>query len=130
MKAIGVTADIQQLQVGAVVQKVAAGQTPMNAGSWGSYSINDVSAIMPYFFGGGSNDYARNPTVQGLLKAGGSVTAPAEREKNYSAAIHLATEQAYWLPLFTFVTYYAFAADLDFEPFRDELPRYYLCKWK
>ena len=130
MKAIRVTADIQQLQVGAVVQKVAAGQTPMNAGSWGSYSINDVSAIMPYFFGGGSNDYARNPTVQGLLKAGGSVTAPAEREKNYSAAIHLATEQAYWLPLFTFVTYYAFAADLDFEPFRDELPRYYLCKWK
>ena len=130
MKAVGISVDIQQLQVGAVVQKVAAGQTPMNAGSWGSYSINDVSAILPYFFGGGSNDYSRNPKVEELLKAGGSVTDPAARQKNYSEAIHIVTDQAYWLPLFTFVTYYAFSADLDFEPFQDELPRFYLCKWK
>ena len=70
MKAIGINVDIQQLQVGAVVQKVMAGQTPINAGSWGSYSINDVSAIMPYFFGGGSNDYSRDPKVMELVKAG------------------------------------------------------------
>ena len=130
LKAIGINVDIQQLQVGAVVQKVMAGQTQLNAGSWGSYSINDVSAILPYYFGGGSNDYSRDPKVMDLVKAGGSVTDPAERQKNYSEAIKLATEQAYWLPLFTFVTYYAFDKGLDFEAFPDELPRYYLCKWK
>ena len=130
MKAIGVNADIQQLQVGAVVQKVMAGQTPMNAGSWGSYSINDVSAILPYFFGGGPNDYARDPALEKLVRAGGSVTDPAERRRDYADAIRRATEEAYWLPLFTFVTYYAFAAGLEFEPFPDELPRFYLSRWK
>ncbi len=130
MKAVGINADIQQLQVGAVVQKVMAGQTPLNAGSWGSYSINDVSAILPYFFGGGANDYARDPQMEDLVKAGGSVTDPAARRKDYAEAIRRATEQAYWLPLFTFVTYYAFASGLNFEPFPDELPRFYLSSWK
>ncbi|MEO9188479.1 MAG: ABC transporter substrate-binding protein [Acetobacteraceae bacterium] len=130
LRAVGISVDIQQLQVGAVVQKVAAGQTPINTGSWGSYSINDVSAILPYFFGGGSNDYARDPALEKLVEAGGSVTDPAERQKDYAEAIHRATEEAYWLPLFTNVTYYAFATGLNFEPFPDELPRFYLCTWK
>ncbi|HUZ62589.1 MAG TPA: ABC transporter substrate-binding protein, partial [Acetobacteraceae bacterium] len=59
LKAVGINADIQQLQVGAAVQKVISGQAPLDLGSWGSYSINDVSAILPYFFGGGTSDYAR-----------------------------------------------------------------------
>jgi peptide/nickel transport system substrate-binding protein len=130
MKAVGISVNIQQLQVGAVVQKVMAGQTPMNAGSWGSYSINDVSAILPYFFGGGSNDYARDPALEKLVEAGGSVTDPVERRKDYAEAIRRATEEAYWLPLFTFVTYYAFASGLNFQPFPDELPRFYLSSWK
>ncbi|HEY6434829.1 MAG TPA: ABC transporter substrate-binding protein [Acetobacteraceae bacterium] len=130
LKAVGINADIQQLQVGAVVQRVMAGQTPLNTGSWGSYSINDVSAILPYFFGGGSNDYARDPAVEKAVAAGGLATDPAEREKAYTAAIQRITEQAYWLPLFTFVTYYAFSSDLNFQPFPDELPRFYLASWK
>ncbi len=130
LKAVGISADIQQLQVGAVVQKVMAGQTPMNAGSWGSYSINDVSAILPYFFGGGPNDYARDPEVEKLVAEGGSVTDPAERQKAYAAAIQRITEEAYWLPLFTYVTYYAFDSDLNFEAFPDELPRFYMYSWK
>ncbi len=130
LRAVGISVNVQQLQVGAVVQKVMAGQTPINAGSWGSYSINDVSAILPYFFGGGSNDYARDPALEKLVQAGGSVTDPDERKKDYAEAIRRATEEAYWLPLFTNVTYYAFASDLNFEPFPDELPRFYLCTWK
>lgn len=130
LKAVGINADIQQLQVGAVVQKVVAGQTPINGGSWGSYSINDVSAILPFFFGGGPDDYARDPEVEKLVAAGGSVITPSEREKDYAGAIHRITDEAYWLPLFTFVTYYAFSSDLNFEPFPDELPRFYLSSWK
>jgi peptide/nickel transport system substrate-binding protein len=129
LKVIGITADIQQLQVGAEVQKVMAGQTPLNFGTWGSYSINDVSAILPYFFAGGPNDYARDPQVIADVTQGGLVMDPAERLKHYSAAIKRITEQAYWLPIFTSVTQYAFAKNLKFTPFPDELPRFYLCSW-
>ena len=101
LKVIGVTADIQQLQVGAEVAKVMAGETPINFGTWGSYSINDVSAILPYFFGGGGNDYARDPQVMEDVKQGGLVIDPDDRIKHYSAAIQRITEQAYWLPMFT-----------------------------
>ena len=130
LKAIGINLNIQQLQVAAVVQKVNAGEAPTNAGSWGSYSINDVSAILPYYFGGGSNDYARDPEVEEAVKQGGLVMDPEERAKHYSAAIHRITEQAYWLPLFNSVTQYAFADNLNFTAFPDELPRFYMCSWK
>ena len=55
---------------------------------------------------------------------------PAKREAHYTAAIKRATEQAYWLPLCTSVTQYAYAKNLVFKPFRDELPRFYLSSWK
>ena len=61
-------------------------------GSWGSYSINDVSAIMPNFFNGGADDYARDPDVQKALVEGGSSNDPAVRKKAYSAAIKRITE--------------------------------------
>jgi peptide/nickel transport system substrate-binding protein len=129
LKAVGINADIQQLQVGAVIQKVMAGQAPLNAGSWGSYSINDVSAVLPYYFGGGPTDYTRDPAIEKLVADGGSVNDPDQRLKLYGEAIHDITAQADWLPLFTFVTYYAFDKALKFETFPDELPRFYLASW-
>ncbi len=129
LRAVGITLNIQQLQVGAEIDKVMAGQTPTNLGTWGSNSINDVSAVLPYYFGGGSNDYAHDAEVQKEVELGGAETDPAKRETHYTAAIRRATEQAYWLPLFTSVTQYAFAKNLSFTPFQDELPRFYLSKW-
>jgi peptide/nickel transport system substrate-binding protein len=99
-------------------------------GSWGSYSINDVSAILPVMFGGGADDYARDPELQRLIAEGGSTTDEEKRRTAYSAAIRRATEQAYWLPLHTYVTIYGFNKQLDFTPYRDELPRFYMAKWK
>ena len=48
----------------------------------------------------------------------------------YSKAIKRITEQAYWVPLHTYVTTYAFSKQLDFTPYADELPRFFLAKWK
>jgi len=50
--------------------------------------------------------------------------------EKYAAAIQEITEGASWLPLFTFVTYYALNKSLNFTPFPDELPRFYMCSWK
>lgn len=130
LQAVGIHAKVSQLQVASAIQRELAGKSPLFMGSWGSYSINDVSAILPYFFGGGPVDYARDPEVERLVKEGGSVTDPAQRQKDYGEAIHRITEEAYWLPLFTYVTYYAFDSNLNFSAFPDELPRFYLCAWK
>ena len=46
------------------------------------------------------------------------------------AAIKRITEQAYFVPLHTYVSTYAFQKQLDFKPYADELPRFYLAKWK
>jgi peptide/nickel transport system substrate-binding protein len=99
-------------------------------GSWGSYSINDVSAILPYFFTGGGDDYTHDPQIEKLIRQGDSTVDPDERRKFYSEAIRLITSNADWLPLFTFVTTYGLTKNLSFKPYMDELPRFYLSAWR
>ena len=130
LQAAGIRAKLNQLQTAALIQRAKAGELRMYLGSWGSYSINDVSAILPNFFDGGADDYARDPDVIKWLVEGGSSNDPEARKKAYSAAIHRITEQAYWVPLHTYVTAYGFSKQLDFTPYADELPRFYLAKWK
>ena len=128
--AVGIRAKVNVLQATAAVQRVEKGDVPLYLSSWGSYSINDVSAIIPYFFNGGPDDMARDAEVTRLVKEGGSVTDPEQRKKSYSAAIHRITDQAEWLPIATYVTTYAINKQLNFKAFPDELPRYFLASWK
>jgi len=130
LAAVGIHANVHQLQVGAVVQRSIEGKNPIELGSWGSYSINDASAFMPFFFGGGGQDYARDPELQAMVEAGGGSTDPDQRRAAYSAAIKRITERADFMPLFTFVTTYATSRTLNFKAFQDELPRFYLASWK
>ncbi len=130
LAAVGIRANLHQLQVGAVVQRSIEGKNPIELGSWGSYSINDASAFMPFFFTGGGQDYARDPELQAMVEAGGSSTDPDKRRAAYSAAIKRITERADFMPLFTFVTTYATSRALNFRAFSDELPRFYLASWK
>ena len=128
--AVGIRAKVTQLQVGAVIQRSIAGKNPLEMGSWGSYSINDVSAFLPYFFTGGGSDYTRNPEIEKLVTEGGATADPDKRRDDYSQAIKLITSQADYMPLFTYVTYYAINKQLNFKTFKDELPRFYLASWK
>ena len=77
-----------------------------------------------------ADDYVRDPEIQKLIGEAGSTMDAAKRKANYSAAIKRATEQAFWLPLHTYVNTYAFAKALEFKTYADELPRFYLAKWK
>jgi peptide/nickel transport system substrate-binding protein len=130
LAAVGIRAKVTQMQASATVQRVERGDVPLYLSSWGSYSINDVSAIIPYFFNGGPDDMARDPEVTKLVAEGGSVTDPDARKKAYSAALHRITEQAYWLPISTYVTTYAISRQLNFKPYPDEMPRFFLASWK
>jgi peptide/nickel transport system substrate-binding protein len=128
--AVGIRAQVSQQQIDALVRHSAEGSNPIELGSWGSYSINDVSAFLPYFFDGGAHDYTRDPEVTKLVLEAGTTTDPDRRRADYSAAIRRITAEADYLPLFTFVTTYATSRQLNFRPSRDELPRFYLASWK
>jgi peptide/nickel transport system substrate-binding protein len=130
LKAVGINMRIQQLQIGAAIQKAEAGEAPLYSGTWGSNSVNDTSAFMPYFLGGGLDDYARDGDVQELLKKAGASVDPEIRKNAFSEAIKLATERVDFVPLFSHVRYVAFAKQLNFEGFADDLPRFYLSTWK
>ncbi len=131
LQAVGIRAKITQMQVAPAIQKSWRGEAPLYHGSWGSYSINDVSAIFPVMYGKDANDnYSRDPELEKLVADGGNTSDPAARKKAYSAAVKLMTEKAYWLPLFTYVNAYAFSKQLEFKTFPDELPRFYFAKWK
>jgi peptide/nickel transport system substrate-binding protein len=130
LKVVGINARLTILQVGAVVQRSLAGQNPLEMGSWGSYSVNDVSAILPVFFTGTGNDYTRDPEIKKLVEAGGATVDPDQRRKAYSAAIKLITEHADWMPLFTYTVTYGYSKQLNFKPYPDELPRFFLSSWK
>ena len=54
LTAVGIRVKITQLQVAPAIQKAQKGEAPLYMGSWGSYSINDVSAILPVMFGAGA----------------------------------------------------------------------------
>ena len=130
LKAVGIDATISQLSTEAAVRRADEGRAPLNMGSWGSYSINDVSAFLPYFFTGGGNDYARDPAITRLVEAGGDTTDPDQRRIAYTHAIQLITAGADWLPLFTYVKTYGYSRALKFHPYQDEVPRFYLCSWR
>jgi peptide/nickel transport system substrate-binding protein len=130
LKAIGINLRIQQLQIGAAIQKAEKGEAALYSGSWGSNSVNDSSAFMPYFLGGGLNDYARDAEVQGLLQKAGASVDPEIRRNAFSEAIHLTTERAEFVPLFSQVRYVAHSKQLTFQGFADDLPRFYLSTWK
>jgi peptide/nickel transport system substrate-binding protein len=130
LNAVGIKAKISQVQVQALVQRCSRGECPMDMGSWGSYSINDVSAIIPVYFGGGNDDYARDAELTKLVESAGTTMDAAKRQADYSRLIKRATEQAYWVPLHTYVTTYGLNKALDFKTFPDEMPRFWLTKWK
>ncbi len=130
LAAIGIRARITQRPVAAVVRQTLDGDVPVGQLAWGSFSINDVSAILPFLFTGGGNDYSRDPALATLVTQGGASTNPNDRRRYYSQAIRLISEQAYLVPLNTYVTTYGLSRSLAFRPYPDELPRFYLAFWR
>src|SRR5260221_4731263 len=76
LKAVGINLRIQQLQIGAAIKLAEAGKAPLYSGSWGSNSVNDASAVMPYWLGGGLYDYALERPVRNQLEQAPSGADP------------------------------------------------------
>ncbi len=130
LNAVGIRTRISQMQTQAAIDRAWRGEAQLYMGSWGSYSINDVSAIFPVMFGPGSNDdYVRDPEIHRMITEAGSTNDEARRKELYSAVIRKGTGEALWLPLFTYVTTYAMSKQLQMKTYPDEMPRFYEAKW-
>jgi peptide/nickel transport system substrate-binding protein len=130
LAAVGIRAKVTTLQGVAAQTLSERGDAPLNMGNWGSYSVNDVSAILPYFFTGTSDDQAQDPQVKADLVLAGSVSDPEVRKAAYTRAIRRITEQAYMIPIATFTTTYGLSKQLNFQTYADEMPRFFWASWK
>ena len=48
----------------------------------------------------------------------------------HMSRIRLITQRADWVPIFTHTVTYGYSKQLNFKPYPDELPRFFLASWK
>ena len=93
------------------------GTTPMFLMDWGSYSMNDMSAITSHFFKKGPDDFALDDDVAGWLEAGDTSLGPGMcASENYAKAIAKITGEVYWLPMFNHVRNYGYRERPELHP--------------
>jgi peptide/nickel transport system substrate-binding protein len=126
---VGITANLKYLQYSALRDLRRNGETSMSFQSWGSYSVNDVSAITSEFFKHGTEDFARDDEVKAWLDTADASIDPAVRKENYSKALKKIADQAYWVPLFSYNSNYVFSKDLEYTPTSDEVVRFFHARW-
>ncbi len=127
---VGIKTNFNYLKYAALRDKIRAKEVPMAFMTWGSYSINDVSAITSHFFTHGKDDLALDAKVKENLVIGDTTVDLAVRKEAYGKALNMISENAYWLPLWSYNTNYAFSNDVNFTPTSDEIPRFFTASWK
>jgi peptide/nickel transport system substrate-binding protein len=131
LRSVGIRARLQYLSYASLRDKNQAGETALFHMTWGSNSVNDVSAILGVFFGKGMpDDYARDVEIHEWLKIADNSVDPNTRKTNYTKALQKIAAQAYWVPTYTYVVNVAFTRDLNFTPDADEIPRFVQARWK
>ncbi len=130
LKEIGIKANLKFQQYKALRGRVWDGQAPFHHMTWGSYSVNDVSASTSHFFKHGRDDYCRDDAVKKWLDIGDSSTDPLARKEAYHKALSRIQENVCMLPLFTYTKNYGYSKDLVFAPTADEIPRFFAARWK
>jgi peptide/nickel transport system substrate-binding protein len=130
LRAVGIRTNLRFMQYAAMRDAVRAGKAPLVHQTWGSFSINDVSAAVSVFFKGLPDDVNRDPEVRDLLQRGDSSVDPKVRKQAYAKALTLIQERAYAVPLYWLPTHYVATKDLVFTPYPDELPRFWEMSWR
>ncbi|WP_241525799.1 hypothetical protein [Pseudophaeobacter leonis] len=103
----------------------------MNFQTWGSYSINDVSAgFAGEFLKGGAGDSVKDADVMDALEIADTSTDPAVRIASYSKALNRIADQAFAVPLFSYNTNYVFTQEVAYTPTPDEVLRFATMRWK
>ena len=118
------------MTAGAAIQQAQQGKLQMAFAAWGGFAVNDVSALLNYFYTKGSFAMAHDDDLTALVNRAGAINDAAERRALYAQALHRISDQAYMIPVFTYVKTYAFSRQLDFTPYADDNPRFYRARWQ
>lgn len=130
LNAVGIKTNITQQQYASVVERVAKNQAHIFIGDWGSYSVNDVSALYNAFFSLNQDDMVHDDEVAKALVDASSTVDEAVRKAKYDFVSKRVAERLYWFPLWANPVTYAYRSDLDFKAYPDENPRFFWTKWK
>ncbi|MCC6212538.1 MAG: ABC transporter substrate-binding protein [Burkholderiales bacterium] len=130
LRAAGIRANLRYMQYAAMRDALREGKAGFAHQTWGSFSVNDVSAMMPVFFKFQADDVNRDEKVRDLLDAGDTSVNPNVRRSAYKHALTIMAEQAYVAPLYSLPVYYAHSKELEFRPYADEIPRFWETRWK
>ena len=130
LRAVGIKANLRFMQYAAMRDANRAGKAPITHQTWGSFSVNDVSAATPVFYKGAPDDVSRDPEVIALLERGDSSVDPKARQEAYAKALALIQERAYSAVLYSLPTFYVATSDLVFTAYPDEMPRFWEMSYK
>ncbi len=130
LNAVGIKTDFKMLQYSALRELNMDGEVPLSFQTWGSYSINDASAMVSQFFKHGSLDTTRDDLVLEWLDVADSSNDPEMRMKYYTKALQRIAEQAYWAPMFSYNTNYVMSKEVEYTPTADEVLRFTNMSWK
>jgi peptide/nickel transport system substrate-binding protein len=130
LRAVGIRANLRFMQYPALREALRANKAPVIHQTWGSFSINDVSAAVSVFHKGLPDDVNRDAEVRDLLERGDTSVDSEGRKQAYATALRLIQERAYTVPLYSLPTHYVAIKDLVFTAYPDELPRFWEMTWR
>ena len=125
----GIKTNIDFLPYTNAQEKLSNGLFQLYLHDDGSISLNDTYAFLNRLFAP-NYDKTDNPKVAELLEAAMVEQDDEKRKQLYAEVLTLISEEVYMLPLWSHPQTYAVSKELDFKPWEDELPRFYLSSWK
>jgi peptide/nickel transport system substrate-binding protein len=125
LRAVGIKTNLRFMQYAAMRDQVRAGKAPLIHQTWGSFSVNDVSASTPVYFKFLPDDINRVPEIRDALERGDFSVDPNVRKEAYKKALTMIAEGAYSLPLYSLPAYYVATKELNFVAYPDEFPRFW-----
>jgi peptide/nickel transport system substrate-binding protein len=130
LQAVGIKARLNFSQYAAMRDAVRANKAPMTHQTWGSFSVNDVSASTPVYFTFEADDITRDPEVRDLLVKGNNSVDPEARKQAYKEGLKKIAENVYSLPLWSLPVFYVANKELNFSAYPDEMVRFWEMTWK
>jgi peptide/nickel transport system substrate-binding protein len=130
LQAVGIRANLTYSQYAAMRDQVRANKSALSHQTWGSFSVNDVSASTPVYFTFEADDITRDAEVRDLLVKGNNSVDPNVRKQAYQQALAAISERMYSVPLWSLPVFYVATRDLVFTAYPDEMVRFWEMTWR